>query len=209
MSRLMSVAFTEAAVVARTKTVTRRKGWLMLKPGDRLTLCRKVMGRKKGEPLVRLAEVEVVSVTRGPLCTAANLGELEREGCGHMSYGEFWERYFEPQGIASLDDVTRIEWRYLDDEAHTVKDRMLDGIAKGWSRLHPIGTPILYWPGVMEGPGVESVVRSEAWVMSSGHAVAKVEGYAGGIALTHIAYRDAEQAAKAEEIRDEIKADQS
>lgn len=63
MPRLMSVAFTEEAVVSRRKTVTRRKGWTFLKPGDRLTLCRKVMGRKKGEPLVRLAEVEVVSVT--------------------------------------------------------------------------------------------------------------------------------------------------
>jgi hypothetical protein len=120
MSRLMSVAFTEAAVVARTKTVTRRKGWLMLKPGDRLTLCRKVMGRKKGEPLVRLAEVEVISVRREPLRDVVEPGELTKEGFpewddptdswGHL---EFVERYFTPQGIDPLDDVTRIEWRYL------------------------------------------------------------------------------------------------
>lgn len=67
MPRLMSVAYTEDAVRERRKTVTRRKGWLMLKPGDRLTLVRKSMGRKKGEPLVRVAEVEVVSVRREPL----------------------------------------------------------------------------------------------------------------------------------------------
>lgn len=67
MPRLMSVAMTEQAVVDRIKTVTRRKGWWLdkngrhlVKVGDRLTLCRKVMGRKPGEPLVRLAEVEVV-----------------------------------------------------------------------------------------------------------------------------------------------------
>lgn len=48
MPRLMSVSLTEDAVVARTKTVTRRMGWRDLKPGDRLTLCRKVMGRKRG-----------------------------------------------------------------------------------------------------------------------------------------------------------------
>ena len=60
----MSVAFTEQAVIERRKTVTRRKGWLFVKPGDRLTLCRKVMGRKPGEPLVRIAEVEVVDVRR-------------------------------------------------------------------------------------------------------------------------------------------------
>lgn len=82
MPRLMSVAFTEAAVRERRKTVTRRKGWLMLKPGDRLTLCRKVMGRKKDEPLVRIAEVEVVSVRREPLWTGVRdrPEEMEREG---------------------------------------------------------------------------------------------------------------------------------
>ncbi len=50
MARLMSVAFTEQAVRDRAKTVTRRKGWLFLTTGQRLTLCRKVMGRKPGEP---------------------------------------------------------------------------------------------------------------------------------------------------------------
>ena len=71
MSRLMSVSMTEQAVVERRKTVTRRKGWWLdkngrhlVKAGDRLTLVRKAMGRKPGEPLVRLAEVEVVSVRR-------------------------------------------------------------------------------------------------------------------------------------------------
>ena len=42
MGALMSVALTEAAVVARAKTVTRRMGWLTLQAGDRLQLCRKV-----------------------------------------------------------------------------------------------------------------------------------------------------------------------
>jgi len=67
MSRLMSVAFTEEAVRARRKTVTRRLGWRFAKPGDTVTLCRKVMGRKPGEPLERIAEVESVSVRREPL----------------------------------------------------------------------------------------------------------------------------------------------
>jgi hypothetical protein len=130
MPRLMSVAYTEQAVVERRKTVTRRKGWWLdkndrrlLVPGDRLTLVRKSMGRKKGEPLVRLAEVEVVDVRREPLRDVVRAGELTKEGFpawddptdgwGHM---EFIERYFTPQGIDPVDDVTRIEWRYLDDE---------------------------------------------------------------------------------------------
>lgn len=123
----MSVAFTEAAVRARTKTVTRRKGWWidkngrhLLRPGDHLTLCRKVMGRKPGEPLVRVAEVLVLSVRREPLCAvagdAADLGaaELAREGFTDIDAWEFMRRYFTPQGIGPMDDVTRIEWRYLE-----------------------------------------------------------------------------------------------
>ena len=112
----MSVAFTEQAVVERRKTVTRRKGWLFLKPGDRLTLCRKVMGRKPGEPLVRLVDVEVVSIRRERLSHVDVTGELDLEGFPDLSTTEFIETYFEPQGIHALDLVTRIEWRYLDDQ---------------------------------------------------------------------------------------------
>ena len=89
MARLMSVALTEHAVRDRTKTVTHRLGWTFLKPGDRLTLCRKVQGRKPGEPLVRLAEVEVVDVRREPLSFIA-------------------------LRCTPYTEVTRIEWRYLD-----------------------------------------------------------------------------------------------
>lgn len=113
----MSVAFTEQAVVERRKTVTRRKGWLFLKPGDHLTLVRKSMGRRRADgtldPLVRLAEVEVLDVRRERLSHVDVDGELAREGFPDMSATEFITRYFEPQRIHALDLVTRIEWRYL------------------------------------------------------------------------------------------------
>src|SRR4051812_45221439 len=79
MSRLMSVSHTERAVRERRKTVTRRLGWRFLKPGDHLTLCRKVMGRRSGEVLIRIAEVEVTSVRREPL-SAMTDADVEREG---------------------------------------------------------------------------------------------------------------------------------
>lgn len=113
----MSVAFTEQAVVERRKTVTRRKGWTFAKPGDRLTLCRKVMGRKKGEPLVRLVDVEIVSIRREPL-SAITDEDVAREGFPEMGRADFINRFFvEAQGIYPHEDVTRIEWRYLDEEA--------------------------------------------------------------------------------------------
>jgi hypothetical protein len=123
----MSVAFTEDAVVERRKTVTRRKGWWLNKTGDRLllpgntlTLCRKVMGRKPGEPLVRLAEVEVIDVRREPLnllldSDAYGQQEMTLEGFDGMPPATFLWRYFiDEQGMSADSVVTRIEWRYLD-----------------------------------------------------------------------------------------------
>ena len=131
MARLMSVAYTEQAVIERRKTVTRRKGWWLdkngkrlLVPGDHLTLCRKVMGRKAGEPLVRLAEVWVYDVRREPLDalwtgnTDYGAREMVAEGFPDMDPREFARIYFaEAQGIDASEDVTRIEYRYLDSEA--------------------------------------------------------------------------------------------
>jgi hypothetical protein len=49
----------------------------------------------------------------------------------------------------------------------------------------PFGTPVTYWPGVREGAGIESVTRSGVWFVC-GQPVVLVEGYSGGVALTHI-----------------------
>jgi hypothetical protein len=108
----MSVALTEQAVVDRTKTVTRRRGWVGLLAGDRLILCRKVMGRRKDEPLVRLAEVEVSAVRREPLrCITRD--DVELEGFPDWTPTEFVEFFCREQKCTPDDLVTRIEWRYL------------------------------------------------------------------------------------------------
>jgi hypothetical protein len=130
MARLMSVAYTEQAVLERRKDVTRRKGWWLdkrgrrlLVEGDHLTLCRKVMGRKAGEPLVRLVDVEVVDVRREQLSDlitdrAYGLVEVRREGFPRMAPVDFVDRFFvQAQGIVPGEDVTRIEYRYLEVHA--------------------------------------------------------------------------------------------
>lgn len=109
----MSVSLTEDAVRERRKTVTRRLGWLFVRKGDRLTLCRKVMGRKAGEPLIRLAEVEVVSVCRLPL-TAISADDVTREGFPDLSPAEFVAFFCEHMRVTPDTEVTRIEWRYID-----------------------------------------------------------------------------------------------
>lgn len=117
MSRLMSVSLTEDAVRARSKTVTRRLGWASLKPGTRITLCKKVMGRKRAdgtvEPLVRIAEVEVVSVRREPL-DAIEPGDTTREGFPDWTGGQFVEFFCKAMECTPDTLVTRVEWCYLD-----------------------------------------------------------------------------------------------
>lgn len=109
----MSVSLTEPQVRARTKSVTRRMGWAYARPGERLTLCRKVMGRRKGEPLVRIVDVEVVSVRREQLDTITP-AEVKAEGFPEMSPAEFVEFFCGThKGCTPTSEVTRLEWRYL------------------------------------------------------------------------------------------------
>ena len=132
----MSVSYTEDAVRARQKTVTRRLGWRFLKVGDRITLCRKVMGRKPGEPLERICDVEIVDVRREPLF-AIDDDDVAREAVplvdehGNERFDEVWIADGKPwstaqpaswawvawfareMGCFPETEVTRIEWRYL------------------------------------------------------------------------------------------------
>ena len=114
MPRLMSVSLTELQVRDRTKTVTRRDGWGTLQPGTRLTLVRKAMGLRKGEKVVRVAEVEVVSVRREPL-NAITPAEVAAEGFPEMTPEEFIAFFCRSHKDCTAGSVvTRIEWRYLE-----------------------------------------------------------------------------------------------
>lgn len=112
MARLMEVAHTAHLVRDRTKTVTRRVGWRVLKPGDQLTLCPKVRGRRPGEELERIVTVDVVSVTRERLDTIT-AADVAAEGFPAMTAAEFVEFFCAThKGVTAADEVTRIQWRY-------------------------------------------------------------------------------------------------
>ena len=121
MPRLMSVAHTTQQVRDRTKTVTRRQGWWvdkngrrLLHAGDTLTLCEKVMGRQ-GAPLVRLCDVEVVDVSRVPLWHITS-DDVFDEGFPEWSTADFIDFYCGTFGGDFRQLVTRIEFRYLEDQ---------------------------------------------------------------------------------------------
>jgi hypothetical protein len=117
MPRLMSVALTTPQVIDRSKTVTRRDGWRFLKSGDRLTLCPKVMGFRRGEHPERIVDVEILSVRRERL-DAITAEDVAAEGFGMtgMTPAGFVSFFCGThKGVRPDSEVTRIEWRYLED----------------------------------------------------------------------------------------------
>lgn len=139
MSRLMSVSYTTAQVRAGTKTETRRLGWWedkngrrLVNVGDTLTFCEKVMGRKKGEPLVRIRDGVVTGVHRERLCDITDEG-VRAEGLtkDDADFEEWisdspnpaeigwptpvaWVTWFcEAMGCRPDTEVTVITWEYL------------------------------------------------------------------------------------------------
>jgi hypothetical protein len=66
--RTMSFALTTTQIMDGTKTVTRRLGWLNLKPRQQIRPVRKCMGLRPGEKLDVLRDpLTVVSIRREPL----------------------------------------------------------------------------------------------------------------------------------------------
>lgn len=128
--RMMSFALTERQLMDGSKTVTRRTGWENLKPSERLLAVRKTMGLKKGEQVVVLCEIEVVSSRREPLgdITPAevlaegfpqwtnDVAEFVRMFCRHMRVPAD-PVHVGPKNAARMrpmtgaDRVTRIEFR--------------------------------------------------------------------------------------------------
>lgn len=121
--RNISFSLTEPQFLARSKTVTRRLGWEYLRPGDRLMGCRKCMGRKPDEPLVRLGAIQVVAVSRealGRLTRAPSYGRLEviAEGFPDMTPAEFVAFFIASHGgkkkTTKQTIITRIRFAYLE-----------------------------------------------------------------------------------------------
>jgi len=116
--RNISCSLTTRQVRAREKFVTRRIGWLDVEVGEELQLCEKCMGRREGEPLVRLAIVVVVNVRREPLrrlLDEPRYGrlELKLEGFPEMSRQQFVEFFIAShKKCKPATIVTRIAWRY-------------------------------------------------------------------------------------------------
>lgn len=112
MPRNMSFMLTEQQVRDRTKTVTRRNGWLFLKEGVIVNACKKCMGLKKGQKVQEIARINILSVRREPL-NAITKEDCIAEGFPNLTPAEFVEFYCKHNKINPDDLVTRIEFEYL------------------------------------------------------------------------------------------------
>jgi hypothetical protein len=108
---MISFSATTDQIRRRTKTVTRRDGWDNLRPGDRLWAVEKAMGLKRGEKVLRLAVIEVVSVGREPL-EAITQEDVVREGFPDWTPAQFIALY-EKINPRPKGHPNRIEFRYV------------------------------------------------------------------------------------------------
>lgn len=117
--RLISVAHTADQVLDRSKDVTRRLGWLKLRPGTILQPVRQAQGLKKGQKVEPIGGPVVVRSVRRErlnklLGRAYGDDEARREGFPQMSGRRFLEHYCETFGVTGSTVVTRIVWEYLE-----------------------------------------------------------------------------------------------
>ena len=108
----MSFMLTTDQIMDRSKTVTRRLGWELLKPGDILNACEKCMGLKPGEKIKKLSQIRVVSVRREPL-KLITMEDVLAEGFPGMYPDEFVLMFCGHMKCDKDTIVTRIEFEYL------------------------------------------------------------------------------------------------
>lgn len=112
MPRNMSFMHTTEQFRDRSKTVTRRLGWLFLKPGDILNGCEKCQGLGKGGKIKRLGQIEITSTRREPL-NAITTEDCTAEGFPQTPPVDFVKFFCEAMGCKPETIVTRIEFEHL------------------------------------------------------------------------------------------------
>ena len=124
--RNISFSMTEPQFIDGSKTVTRRLGWKYLKVGTKLRAVRKAMGLKKGEKVRVLGVIEVVAVRRESL-TCMTDDDCAREGFPELDAREFVTMFCKHMRCEPLTEVTRIEFRHVDDASSPLAAEVTGG----------------------------------------------------------------------------------
>ena len=108
----MSFAMTTEQFRNRTKTVTRRFGWLFLKSGDEVRGVEKAMGLQKGEKIKPLGMIRIVSTLQEPL-NEITQEDVIREGFPDWTPSQFIKMLVDHYKVDPSKKVNRIEFEYL------------------------------------------------------------------------------------------------
>lgn len=111
--RNMSFSLTTPQFKARTKFVTRRLGWKTAKAGDLICGVEKAMGLKKGEKMVRLGIIRIVSARRESLMSIT-AEDCVLEGFPDFTPEQFIKMLCVANSIKPYKIITRIEYEYTD-----------------------------------------------------------------------------------------------
>lgn len=110
--RNMSFALTTTQVREQTKTVTRRLGWVRLKPDTLIQPVVKGMGLRKGEKVEKIgAPIRVVRVDRVVLGDISTT-DVHREGFPELTQSQFVRMFKRTHKCRRSTVVTRIEFEY-------------------------------------------------------------------------------------------------
>lgn len=119
MPRHMSFMLTTQQIREKTKTVTRRDGWWDLQPDTILIATEKCQGLKKGEKIVKICQIRVVSVRSERLRAMTDNAEYGRvecrlEGFPGLTPEQFVEIFCRTHKKCTPDRaVNRIEFEYV------------------------------------------------------------------------------------------------
>lgn len=119
MPRNISFALTTPQFLDGSKTVTRRMGWVGLKPGNILCAIEKSQGLGKGGKVKKLGMIRIINVRREPLNRITEdldygWAETKREGFEGTTkaYPSEFVRFFcdSHKGCTPDSEITRIEF---------------------------------------------------------------------------------------------------
>jgi hypothetical protein len=100
--------------------------------------------------------------------------------CGHLiRSGDLVEYSATPPGV-----IGNPGW--LRSVTHAGRCPIDGPTADAWNSAYPVGTPVFAWPGTRDDTPLWTRTRTLAWDLASGHPVAAVDDYPGGILLTHL-----------------------
>lgn len=104
-----------------SKDVTRRFGWWFLKPGDKICGVKKAMGLKKGEKIIRLGLIEIITTRPEPL-NLITKEDCIREGFPDLTPEQFVEMLVHHYKCEPDKICNRIEFKHIQGYCTQTKD---------------------------------------------------------------------------------------